>query len=138
MKALRACLAEPSADYKLSLAERVSPFDWNQRLVRDPDGYASTSAQLGYGLHHMVLVSRKRGFMAVLSEQSVWLELLTERFSTPIVRAWSKYLYDHLLANWSLLERPSAFGCQPGILKADDESLDKIVAAGLRSGKLSI
>jgi len=95
------------------------------------------SHKLGYGLAHAVFVTKSPGFMMIVTEESLWQELNTTRFTTPILREWIPFI-DRKLREISRLENAHVYGCQCGILSATTSKLDEIVIEGLSKGKISI
>lgn len=107
------------------------------RLNATPDGYQVYTHKLGYGMAHALFITRMDGFMTVVSEESLWQELNTLRFTTPILREWMPYIDTTLRYNVHL-EDAHSFGCHCGILSATTMSLDKIVTEGLQQSELII
>jgi hypothetical protein len=75
--------------------------------------------------------------MMVVTDESLWQELNTTRFTTPILREWIPFI-DRKLRECNRLENAHVFNCQCGILSATTAKLDAIVIDGLKSGKISI
>jgi len=107
------------------------------RLYCGSDGYHVYSHKLGYGLAHAVFVTKSPGFMMIVTGESLWQELNTTRFTTPILREWIPFI-DRKLREISRLENAHVYGCQCGILSATTSKLDEIVIEGLSKGKISI
>ncbi len=72
-----------------------------------------------------------------MDEASVWRERRSERFTTPLLRGWSRYIIDEL-KDRELLMRLEGFGCDAGLLAADNDELDEIVTDGLKFQKIVI
>ncbi len=107
------------------------------RLYCGSDGYHVYTHKLGYGLAHAVFVTKSPGFMMVVTEESLWQELNSTRFTTPILREWIPFI-DRKLREISRLENAHVYECQCGILSATTSKLDEIVIEGLSKGKISI
>jgi hypothetical protein len=107
------------------------------RLEATPDGYQLYTHKLGYGLVHAMFITRMPGFMPVVSEESLWQELTSGRFTTPVLRAWVPYINTTLRQD-EILEDAHTFNCHCGILSATTHSLDKIVTEGLQQRELII
>jgi len=73
----------------------------------------------------------------VVTEESLWQELNTTRFTTPILRKWMPYI-ETKLRECNRLEDAHVFSCRCGILSATTKKLDEIVIAGLRDGSITI
>ena len=114
---------------------------WNKhtpgRLTPTTDGYQVFTHKLGYGMAHALFITRMPGFMKTVTEESLWQELKTVRFTTPILREWMPYI-EKTLRHEDRLENAHTFGCECGILSATTQSLDKIVSEGLQQRELII
>jgi hypothetical protein len=101
------------------------------------EGYLCYQHKLGFGLCHALFVTKAPGFLLVLSEEALWQELNTTRFTTPLLREWMPYL-EQQLRDCNRLEDAHVYGCRCGILTATTKKLDEIVIAGLTSGEIVI
>lgn len=93
--------------------------------------------RLDYGLVHAMFVSRAPGFMPRVCSVSLWRELNSDRFTTPLLVEWLPYIEERL-RELELLEDCDAFNCRCGVLSAHDGNLDTIVREGLESGDIAI
>ena len=107
------------------------------RLVPSAEGYLCYQHKIGYGLAHAVFITKAPGFMMVVTEESLWQELNSTRFTTPILREWMPYI-EKELRECSRLEDAHVFGCKCGILSATTTKLDEIVIEGLSKRHISI
>ncbi len=107
------------------------------RLYCGSDGYHVYTHKLGHGLAHAVFITKAPGFMMVVTEESLWQELNTTRFTTPILREWIPFI-DRKLREISRLENAHVYECQCGILTSTTTKLDEIVIDGLKSGDIII
>ncbi len=107
------------------------------RLYCGSDGYHVYTHKLGHGLAHAVFITKAPGFMMVVTEESLWQELNTTRFTTPILREWIPFI-DRKRREISRLENAHVYECQCGILTATTTKLDEIVIDGLKSGDIVI
>lgn len=82
-------------------------------------------------------MTKAPGFMMVVTEEMLWRELNSPRFTTPILRAWVPYLEAELRA-CNRLEDAHVFNCKCGILAVTTPKLDEIVIDGLSKGKILI
>ncbi len=73
----------------------------------------------------------------IVTEESLWQELNTTRFTTPILREWIPFI-DRKLRECNRLENAHVYGCQCGILTATTTKLDEIVIGGLKDGDIVI
>ena len=106
-------------------------------LYPTPEGYAVYVQKLNYGLAHAMFVTRTPGFMPVVSEQSLWLELNDTRFTTPLLREWLPYI-EAKLREQDLLEDAQVFNAACGLLTASTDALDAIVSDGIKNGSLRV
>lgn len=104
---------------------------------RWPRGYKVYRAALGFSTWHALAVAKMDGLILALSEETLWRELRTDRYTTPILRQWVPWLMERLLETGGLV-KPEQAGCECGYLAADTEDLDKLVSEGLRSKALKL
>ena len=107
------------------------------RLTPHAEGYQVFTHKLGYGMAHALFMTRMPGFMKVVTEESLWQELNSPRFTTPVLREWIPYI-ESTLRFEDRLEDAHVFGCRCGVLTATTQSLDKIVTEGLQQQELII
>lgn len=111
--------------------------DKGKSFLRIPGGYSWAVAKLGYGRVHAQFVSRAPGFLPCISDEAVWQELKTSRYTTPILRQWMPYLRACLIRDGQLVFL-GGHQTQCGLLTVTTEQLDSIVAEGLQSGEIHI
>jgi hypothetical protein len=115
--------------------------EWHERtpgrLNPSAEGYYCYQHKLGYGLAHALFVTKTPGFMLVMSEESLWRELKSDRFTTPLLREWMPYLDTQLREN-NRLEDAHCYDCHCGILSVTTAKLDEIVLDGLKTGQIWI
>lgn len=152
MKAFRANMVTPGTDLRMTLDDSIDhrlcqgSLHNGLSLSRDGEGYDSHTYKLvtpgvrdsGYGLHHMVLVSRRDSFMPVITEEAMWRQLKSKRYTTPVIRPWCQWLYDKISGDRYTLQKARCFACQCGQLLLSSDGLDKLVVEGLRRGMLRI
>lgn len=107
------------------------------RLNPSAEGYMVFQHKLGYGLAHAVFITKAPGFMMVVTPESLWQELNSTRFTTPILRQWIPYI-ERKLRECNRLEDAHVFNCRCGILTAMTTKLDEIVIDGLSKGHITI
>ncbi len=95
------------------------------RLLPTPEGYQCHTHKLGFGLAHALFLTRMPGFMKVVTPESLWQELTSTRFTTPILKDWVPYLERQLRADESL-EEAHVFRCQCGVLTATTRTLSAL------------
>jgi hypothetical protein len=106
-------------------------------LVPTSDGYVVHTHKLGFGMAHALFVTKAQGFMMVVTADSLWRELNTTRFTTPLLKEWVPYIEKRLRAD-NLLEDALVFNCTCGILSATTSKLDEIVTDGLKKRLITI
>jgi hypothetical protein len=115
--------------------------EWTARtpgkLHVSSEGYFVHNHKLGHGLAHCVLVTRTPGFMMIVNEETLWQELNTSRFTTPLLREWVPYLANQL-RQIGRLRNALTYNCQCGVLSVSTRKLDEIVVQGLVSGEITI
>ena len=107
------------------------------RLNPSAEGYLCYQHKIGYGLAHAVFVTKSPGFIMIVTEETLWRELNTTRFTTPILRQWMPYI-EKALRDCNRLEDAHVFNCHCGYLSATTAKLDEIVVQGLIEGKIHI
>ena len=106
-------------------------------LIPTSDGYLVYTHKLGYGMAHALFVTKAQGFMMIVTPESLWRELNTTRFTTPLLKEWVPYIEKRLRAD-NLLEDAHVFNCTCGILSATTSKLDEIVTDGLKKWLITI
>lgn len=107
------------------------------RLMPTSDGYNVYTHKIGYGMAHALFVTRMQGFMKVITPESLWQELNTVRFTTPILREWIPYVEKTLREN-ERLENAHTFNCECGVLSVSTKALDEVVSEGLKRREIII
>jgi hypothetical protein len=107
------------------------------RPVRHDGGYKVMTSRLDGNYWHMLIFADVPGFLPILDDASLWQELKTERFTTPLVRSWIPWLRKRMEEE-RLLARIRQSGCNAGLLMATTEQLDELVTQGLETGEISI
>ena len=115
-------------------AEGINPY---QEFDKDKDGYSVYKHRASLNHWHFLCISKRKGLLTCMDEGSVWREIRSERFTTPLLRSWSPFIVQQLRER-ELLEQLDGFGCEVGMLTADSEDLDEIVTEGLKNRALVI
>lgn len=100
-------------------------------------GYEIKRARLGFDSWHVLAISRDPRLIPVYTPQAIMDQLMSQRFTTPILRGWATYLL-HELKREGLLEPLPCFGCKAAILDLTEEQLDAIVSRGIAGGQIQI
>lgn len=98
--------------------------------------YTCRTHRLGFNIIQATAIFREPGFLPSVTEESIWTELTSPRYTTPLLRAWMPYMM-RVLKN-PLLVRCPAFQCEPGFLTATREQIDELVSRGLQTGEITI
>jgi hypothetical protein len=115
-------------------AEGVHPY---QEFAKDKEGYSIYRSRASLNHWHFLCISKRKGLLTSMDEASLWRELRSERFTTPLLRSWAPYLVEQL-KDRGLLTGLDGFGCEAGMLTADSDDLDEIVTEGLTSRQIVI
>jgi hypothetical protein len=107
------------------------------RLTKSPVGYRVYRTKLGYDLWHVLLITRRDGFIPAVSEESLWQHLQGPGFTTPLLRAWMPWLRKEM-ARRSLIVPLKQYGCEAGLAIMDTDGLDALVSEGLQKTHLAI
>jgi hypothetical protein len=133
-KAIAAILhSDGKARFRID-ADGINPY---QEFDKDKDGYGVYRHRASLNHWHFLCISKRKGLLTNMDEASVWRELRSERFSTPLLRTWAPYIVEQL-SERGLLERLEGFGCDAGMLTADSNDLDQIVTEGLLNRQIVI
>ena len=107
------------------------------RLTKCPDGYRVYRTKLDYDQWHVLCLAKREGFLPVVTDETVWHLLQSDRFTTPLVREWVPWLSAEMTKR-GLLAPLCQVGCQAGLVTADCDTLDKLVCDGIRKKHLTI
>jgi hypothetical protein len=133
-KAIAAILhSEGKARFRID-ADGINAY---QEFDKDKEGYSLYRHRASLNSWHFLCISKRKGLLTSLDEASVWRELRSERFTTPLLRGWAPYIVDEL-KDRDLLRRLDGFGCDAGLLTAENDDLDEIVTDGLKFQKIVI
>lgn len=137
VKALTAGLRSSGKDQRrIDYSVRVGELERSQ-LERCSAGYRIYRTRFAYGLWHVLCLAKRDGFMPVLTEESLWQQLQSDAFTTPLLRDWAAWLY-RTMKERNLIVELDQSGCTAGLLLADNEALDQLVSEGVKAGHLAI
>jgi hypothetical protein len=121
-------------------AFNCSPISSYRDLAGHEDGYRVYRQRLEYDNWHILAVAKSELLLPEVSEDCLWQQLRSERFTTPLLRSWLPWLMERLLDldYEGGIKRIECFGCSAGVLLADTEKIDKLVLQGLNDGSLNI
>jgi hypothetical protein len=133
-KAIAAILhSEGKARFRIE-ADGINPY---QEYDKDKECYSVYKHRASLNHWHFLCVSKRKGLLTNLDEAAVWSELRSERFTTPLLRQWAPYVVGQLKER-ELLNQLDGFGCEAGLLTADNDDLDQIVTEGLLNRQIVI
>ena len=99
--------------------------------------YKCTMHRLGYNYVQCTARLKDPRLTPSLTEEVLWSQLRSNRFTTPLLKDWVPWLMRAMLAAGHLQKLP-AFQCQPGFLTLDDAGLDGLVSQGISEGHLHV
>jgi hypothetical protein len=115
--------------------------EWQLRnpgnLRKLDEGYIGETHKLAYGQAHAMFTCRAEGFLTSVSEEALWQELNSSRFTTPLLRPWMPWVTKQLTER-ELLVEADCHRCRCGVLAAHTGDLDEIVSRGLKEGHITI
>lgn len=135
VKAARALLCGGNGTAKIEIGGMNRWF--SSRIKRAAEGYKVHMTKLAPHVVHMVAVAKAAGLMTAFSEEALWNELRSERYTTPVLRHWVPWIMTKLKETYGLGSVTQA-GCSCGLLRLDDDGLDKLVSAGIKQGHLKL
>lgn len=134
LKAIHAALAS-KGDVRLNPDIPHGP---NQRdLLYDSAGYTRHIGKVAEHTWQMFLISKVPGFMPVMNKAALWRRLISEQYTTPLLKAWLPWI-EHELIRRDLLVPLRCFNCACGLLSATNDDLDDVVSSGLKRKELVI
>ena len=132
VKAVRALFTQSSikAGFYVQGVER-----YRTELCRN-GAYKSSIAVLEHGIAHLVVRTMMPGLLSDNSDDALWAELNSDRFTTPLLWGWMPYIRKQLISK-KLLVASSGFCNEVMMLKADTANIDEIVSQGILRGEFS-
>lgn len=137
VKALTAGLRSSGRDQK-RLVYSVQVGGVNQSdLAKCPEGYRIYRTKMNYGLWHVLCLAKREGFMPAVTDETIWQQLQSNRFTTPLLREWVPWLLQEMKKRKVIVELTQS-GCDAGLMLADNETLDDMVSQGVKQKHLGI
>lgn len=106
-------------------------------LTKCPAGYRIHRTKMEYGMWHVLCLAKRDGFMPIVTDETVWQLLQSNRFTTPLLREWVPWLQQEMRKRKVIVELTQT-GCQAGLMLADNETLDAMVSKGIKKRQLTI
>ena len=140
VKAVRAALYQPDVQAEFVLAGE----GMTERMVKATAGqndrsvvYTAAAAKLASGVIHLVALAKVAGLMPNTSDDHLWAELTSPRYTTPLLRSWIPWLRKTMLQNGGIVAA-KGLGSAPtaGVLTIEPDQLDALVSDGVKQGHL--
>lgn len=132
-KALRAALAD-AGKAEFILDGGGMP----KQAYRHETGYRVAITRLGYDLYHCVALANVEGLIPRWGPEGLWTEMMSERYTTPLLRSWLPWLFDRVGGNEDNVPTNQRYCSEARLLKLEPAALDDLVSQGLRDGDLFI
>lgn len=123
-------------DLKTSI-RALNPEGADVHCLKSGAGYDVALKKLALNSWHLLAVARNPGLLPCVSDEALWRELMSERYTTPLLREWVPALRAEF-EKAGCLEKARGFGCQAGVLNLWQEDLDRGVKRGLERAALKI
>jgi hypothetical protein len=138
VKSVRATLYQPDVDAEFLLEtddsiERML----KARIAQDGRSvsYTAAVAKLVPGAIHLIALAKIPGLMPNMSDDHLWAELTSPRYTTPLLRAWIPWLKRAMTSDGGIVVA-KGFASSVGVLKTEPDELDALVALGVKEGHL--
>lgn len=119
--------------------EDCPPLPRGIRCSRGEHGYDVHRHRLGFGLWQTLFITRRPGFIPSLDDDTIWSVLQGDQYTTPMLREWIPFIRQELTDTPdSGIRTVTCYRCNVGLLAAADADIDRIVSAGVASGRLNI
>lgn len=138
VKSLRATLYQPEieAEFMLETDQKTERIVKARIAFGDmPAAYGAAVARLAPSVIHLVAVAKIPGLMPNISDDLLWAELAGPRYTTPLLRSWVPWLKAAMIRSGGIVIA-DGFAATVGILRAERDELDSLVALGVRENSL--
>lgn len=140
VKSVRATLYQPDVEAELVLENG----DTFQQMIKaktafdgKPVTYSATVVKLAPGVIHLVALAKISGLVPNMSDDHLWAELTSPRYTTPLLRAWIPWL-KQVMAQGGGIVVADGFASTVGVLKTEPDELDALVTLGVKEGNLQM
>lgn len=134
---LRAVL-QSNVKVQMKLSDMPSPFwRYDYKPIRFDGGYTIYKTKLDYNQWHILAVAKGKGLLPAVSDEALWQELRSERYTTPVLRPWVPWLQEQML-EVEHLGRLDCFQCDAAWLDISHGELDDLVSEGIKHGALEV
>ena len=110
---------------------------WSYRPLRHEAGYTVYRHKLDYDQWHMLAVAKHKGLLPAVSDEALWQELRSERYTTPLLRSWVPWLGEQMVEEGHL-QPLQCFQCEASCVNIGHDELDDLVSVGIQNGYLSV
>lgn len=136
IKAIAAALQQPRVRPMLS-AWGFGGLHAKDSLRVGDEAFQCHQHRLGYDTWHLLALLKKPGLLPNFSQREIHRQLMSDRFTTPMLPHWVPYVAGKLVM-MNRLARLKNFGhIDAGLMTATTKHTDAIVTAGIRSGELT-
>lgn len=139
-KSVRATLYEPGIDAEFVLhgpEETTRIVKARTSFGGKTVSYSAAIAKLAQGVIHLVALAQIPGLMPNMSDDHLWTELSSQRYTTPLLRPWTAWLKDEMARIGSIVMAKGC-GADVGVLTTSPEELDDLVSKGVRERHLAL
>ena len=140
IKSVRATLYQPDVEAEFLL----DGDDMTQTMVKArivfmgvPATYSAAVTKLAPGVIHLVALARIPGLVPDVSEDHLWVELTSPRYTTPLLRSWIPWLKG-VMAQGGGIIIGDGFASAVGVLRTEPDELDALVTLGVKEGHLRL
>lgn len=138
VKSVRATLYQPSVEAAFVLEGD----EGRHQMVKAragfdgiPVAYNAAKVKLASGIIHMVAVAKIPGLMPTMSDDHLWSELTSPRYTTPLLRTWIPWLKESMIQSGNIIVA-QGFASTVGVLRIEPDELDALVSRGVKQGHL--
>jgi hypothetical protein len=137
VKSLRATLYQPDVEAGFQLEGDTPRQMLKARSTFDgkPVSYHAAVLKLAPGVIHLVALASIPGLMPNMSDDHLWTELSSPRYTTPLLRAWIPWLKQAMVKSGGIVGC-TGVAATVGVLKTEPDELDALVASGVKDGHL--
>lgn len=102
-----------------------------------PFGYTFSTHNLGLRTYHLLAIAKMPGLLPTLSDEALYQEFKSERYTTPLIRDFIPWIKKQLLTDRKL-QPLTCFQCEAAVLYLPEQDLDELVESGVTFGHLEI
>jgi hypothetical protein len=99
--------------------------------------YLAHRNRISYSQWQLLMLANHEYFLRSNSDEALWQELSSERYTTPVLRAWVPWIRDRLEQE-ELLKPLVSVNCNSALMQAQTKDLDDLITEGLQSQAITI